>query len=93
MAERPSLWRRQAVDTVADGIYHLGFAICGERLLNEDGNDNASLADVAFWLSEFLADDLAAGTLANSQVDLSVKRYHRDGTGSTGRHDRGRSRA
>ena len=53
----------KAVNTVADGIYHLGFAICGDYLLNEDQNANASLADVAFWLSELLANDLAADTL------------------------------
>ena len=64
----------KAVDTVADGIYHLGFAICGDQLLNEDGNANARLADVAFWLSEFLAKDLAAGTLANTNVDLMAER-------------------
>ena len=29
----------RAVDTVADGVYHLGFAICGDQLLNEDGNE------------------------------------------------------
>ncbi|TWT47573.1 LamG-like jellyroll fold domain-containing protein [Botrimarina hoheduenensis] len=53
-----------AVNTVADGLYHLGFEIRGERLVNEDGNANASLDDVAFWLNELLADDLLAGTLA-----------------------------
>ena len=37
-----------AVNTVADGLYHLGFGICGNRLLNEDGNANASLGT---WLS------------------------------------------
>ena len=61
-----------AINTVADGIFHLGFEICGSHLLNEDGNANATLADVAFWLNELLAKDLAAGTLVNDQVDLEA---------------------
>ncbi len=48
-----------AVNTVADGIYHLGFAIMDDRLLNEDGNRNASLESVAHWLEVLLQDDLA----------------------------------
>ncbi len=48
-----------AVNTVADGIYHLGFAIMDDRLLNEDGNKNASLESVAHWLEVLLQDDLA----------------------------------
>jgi hypothetical protein len=58
-----------AVDAVADGIYHLGFEIQCDRLLNEDGNANASLESVAFWLNQLLAEDLAAGSLANSAVN------------------------
>ncbi len=47
-----------AVNTVADGIYHLGFEIESNRLLNEDGNRNASLESVASWLQNLLQDDL-----------------------------------
>lgn len=54
-----------AINTVADGIYHLGFGTHRGRLLNEDGNRNASMEDVAYWLNELLAEDLAAGTLVN----------------------------
>ena len=64
-----------AVNTVADGIYHLGFEIQHGRLLNEDGNRNASLEDVAFWLDELLAVPLAmgqAGPLGNAEIDLTV---------------------
>ena len=82
----------KAVNTVADGIYHLGFAICGDYLLNEDQNANASLADVAFWLSELLAKDLAADTLANNQVDLSAQGTTAHRPGPARRHDRRRSR-
>ncbi|MEF8728014.1 MAG: calcium-binding protein [Accumulibacter sp.] len=41
------------VDTVGDGIYHLGFEIRDGRFLNEDGDANASLSDVATWLNFF----------------------------------------
>ena len=73
------LYDRNAVNTVADGIYHLGFEICNGQLLNEDGNANARLTSVATWLSSLLANDLAAGTLANAAVDPYV-----DGTTHTG---------
>jgi len=73
------LYDRNAVNTVADGIYHLGFEICNGQLLNEDGNANARLTSVATWLSSLLANDLAAGTLANASVDPYV-----DGTTHTG---------
>ena len=42
------------VDTVADAIFHYGFAIEGDRYVNEDGNLNQTLADVAGWLNYFL---------------------------------------
>ncbi len=52
-----SKWRGDKfIDTVADGIYHLGFEIQGERLLNEDGDANANIADVATWLNHFYLD-------------------------------------
>ena len=54
---------------MADGIYHLGFDTDGRRLLNEDGDRNVSTRSVAEWLGALLADDLAAGTLANPAVD------------------------
>jgi Ca2+-binding RTX toxin-like protein len=49
------------VNTVLDGIYHLGFAIENGRLLNEDGDQNATLLDVANWLNAF--------ALGNSNVN------------------------
>jgi hypothetical protein len=57
-----------AINTVADGIYHLGFGTSRGRLLNEDGNRNASMEDVAYWLNELLAEDLLAGTLVNEAL-------------------------
>lgn len=44
------------VDTVSDGIYHLGFEIQNGRFLNEDGDANASVEQVANWLTQFYTD-------------------------------------
>jgi hypothetical protein len=44
---------KNLVNTVADGIYHMGFEIQGDRFLNEDGDANATLSDVASWLNVF----------------------------------------
>jgi len=66
------LYGRNAVNAVADGIYHLGFAIDGNRLLNEDGNKNASLSSVSEWLNNLLADDLANGSLLDGVALVGV---------------------
>lgn len=50
------------VNTVIDGIHHLGFEIVGETLVNEDGDANASLAQVANWLTQFYTDHSTTGT-------------------------------
>ena len=73
------LYGRNAVNTVADGIYHLGFNIDDNRLLNEDGNANASVASVATWLSSLLATDLAGDSLDNALFNPYV-----EGTTGTG---------
>ena len=39
------------IDTIADGIYHFGFAVVNNHFLNENGNRNASIGDVASWLN------------------------------------------
>ena len=44
------------IDTVADGLYHLGFEIQGDNFVNEDGNANASVLQVAEWLTQFHTD-------------------------------------
>jgi hypothetical protein len=45
------MFGKNAVNTVFDGIYHLGFLTTDKnRLKNEDGNGNASFKDVALWL-------------------------------------------
>ena len=67
------LFAEAAVNTVADGLYHLGFGYKQGRLINEDGNKNASLSDVAYWLEALLADELADGSLANPDVSPYVE--------------------
>ncbi|MBK7049867.1 MAG: hypothetical protein IPH54_03275 [Rhodoferax sp.] len=66
---KSQLFGQNAVNTVADGLYHLGFDICNDRLVNEDGNANAKLTRVAEWLSNLLANDLAGDTLDNTAVN------------------------
>ncbi len=61
---RTLLYGSNAVDRVADGIYHLGFEMLGRsRLADEDGNGNRSIYEVAEWMNDLLADDLNDGTL------------------------------
>ncbi|WP_292931183.1 LamG-like jellyroll fold domain-containing protein [Novosphingobium sp. PASSN1] len=52
-----------SVDTVADGIYHIGFKISGDRFENEDGNANQRITDTSDWISLLLAKDLESGSL------------------------------
>ncbi len=59
------LFGQMAIDTVADGIYHLGFDICDDQFLNEDGDPNATVADVAKWINTLVKADLASGELFN----------------------------
>ena len=73
------MFGENAVDTVFDSIYHIGFQIVGGRFVNEDGDANASVGDVAYWLDTLLRDDLAAGSLANPAVDPLV--HGKTGTG------------
>jgi len=62
---------RALIDTVLDGLYHIGFPLSadGTRLTNEDGNDNATLTDVARWLT-LLKRDLAT---SGSDLDRIVE--------------------
>jgi len=55
------------VNSVADGIYHLGFFTDNKnRLLNEDGAKNKSFEKVAWWLDTILRSDLESGKLNNA---------------------------
>ncbi|HRH82134.1 MAG TPA: calcium-binding protein [Thiobacillaceae bacterium] len=61
---------KNLVNTVADGIYHLGFELREGRLLNEDGQPNATVTDVADWLNYFYIDQSTTGTGLDNLVDL-----------------------
>lgn len=52
------LFNQNGVDTVGDGIYHLGFDIKDGYFMNEDGNQNASVTAVTSWLNQLLKTDL-----------------------------------
>ncbi len=70
---RTKLFGRNAINKVADSIYHLGFEThLKNRLLNEDGNKNASFRRVAEWLDALLREDLEAGRLLNSDIQEIV---------------------
>ncbi|MET0047408.1 MAG: calcium-binding protein [Sedimenticola sp.] len=57
------------VNTVIDGLYHLGFAIEGDNILNEDGNANANLGDLATWLNNFyLGEENTFGSASNDNI-------------------------
>jgi len=81
---------RNLVDTVADGIYHLGFAIRNGHVLNEDGNENASLTDLATWLNYFYNEATivngggGADTLAGDERDEQINAGGSDDTVSAG---------
>lgn len=64
-----SLFGQNAVNTIIDGIYHLGYRIQGQNVLNEDGDPNASLSDLADWLNYFLYDPGNTGTGLDQLVD------------------------
>ena len=62
------------IDTVLDGIFHIGFALSadGTRLTNEDGADNASLSDVARWLTALKVDLATTSTGLDRIVETVV---------------------
>jgi Ca2+-binding RTX toxin-like protein len=45
---------RALVDTVIDAVFHVGFNVDNGRFVNEDGNQNERVTDVARWLNYFL---------------------------------------
>ena len=63
---------RNLVDTVLDGIYHIGFEIGADgRIRNEDGNANARVTDVADWLNYYLGDPSTTGSGLDRIVDTA----------------------
>lgn len=66
------LYGENAVNTVFDGIYHLGFPQANnDQIQNEDGNANAQYSDITLWLNNLLANDLVNTTnlVGNLQQD------------------------
>ncbi|WP_430015857.1 hypothetical protein ACQY1Z_26250 [Microcystis aeruginosa FBCC-A68] len=60
---------KNLVNTVADGIYHIGFQIQNGQFLNEDGAANATVKDVADWVTYFYVDQSTTGTGLDKIVD------------------------
>ena len=57
------------INSIADGIYHLGFETnLKNRLRNEDGDANKRFEKVACWLDSLLKDDMLSGKLNNDSV-------------------------
>jgi hypothetical protein len=62
------MYADNVMNSIADGIYHLGFETNDKnRLLNEDGNKNKRFEKVAWWLDSSLKEDLEAGKFTNSE--------------------------
>ncbi len=70
---RTKLFGKNAINKVADSIYHLGFEThLKNRLINEDSNKNRPFRRVAEWLNALLKEDLEAGRLANPEISEVV---------------------
>jgi Ca2+-binding RTX toxin-like protein len=69
-----AMFGRNLVDTVADGLFHIGFDIVatadGPRFVNEDGNNNQLVSDVANWLDYFYSDVSTTGTGLDDIVEV-----------------------
>ena len=66
---KTKLFDRNAINRVADGIYHLGFKTnLKNNLLNEDGNKNVSFKKVALWLQNLLTQDLKSEIIKNPDL-------------------------
>lgn len=60
------------VNSVADGVYHLGFPTrFKNNLENEDGNKNKRFEKVAWWLNECLEAELASGALSSPYSEVT----------------------
>ena len=67
---------RNLINTVADGMFHIGFQIVGENFLNEDGDTNQSLSDVSSWVNAFLNN--SRFTIGTSSADVLAGNDERD---------------
>ncbi|MFO0018019.1 MAG: calcium-binding protein, partial [Synechococcaceae cyanobacterium] len=58
-----ALFAQNAINTIFDGIYHIGFDLTVDgRFVNEDGNANARVSDVAEWITYYYGDPSTTGT-------------------------------
>lgn len=65
--------RRNAINTIIDGILHLGYAPKFEdRFQNEDGNRNQKYSDVADWVEYFLANDMKDLENPNAKLNYNL---------------------
>jgi hypothetical protein len=64
------LFWENAINTVADDIYHLWFIANkrNNRILNEDWNNNATFSLLAYRLSNLLEKELQNGSLKNDSI-------------------------
>jgi len=69
------LFWENAINTVADDIYHLWFIPNkrNTRILNEDWNNNANFTLLAYRLSTLLDKELKNGSFKNNSINLEVK--------------------
>lgn len=57
-----NMYNRNVINSLADGIYHLGFYTKNKnRLVNEDGNKNVSFSNVAYWMNKSFEADYVNG--------------------------------
>jgi Ca2+-binding RTX toxin-like protein len=69
---REAMFGRNLANTIADSLYHIGFQIIDGRFRNEDGDANASVEDMAAWLTYFVADPSTTGTGLDDIVDALI---------------------
>ena len=68
---------RNLINTIADGMYHIGFEIENGRFLNEDGNSNQTLSDVSAWLNYFYGGKtITYGTDAGDKITGTTASEH-----------------
>jgi hypothetical protein len=62
------MYADNVMNSIADGIYHLGFLTrFKDNLENEDGNKNQRFEKVAWWLDTSLKTDLKEGKFTNAE--------------------------
>ncbi|CAH0295838.1 calcium-binding protein [Roseomonas sp. CECT 9278] len=69
---REAMFGRNLANTIADSLYHIGFQIVDGVFRNEDGDANASVEDMAAWLTYFIADPSTTGTGLDDIVDALI---------------------